>query len=590
MRHSRPNIVAVVSDGVPRLVPQLVMNALRAHFTVSPVEATEDRLAERIVQARSLYRPNILFIYSHLITVDGLAVLRLMRWDANTPNQSADLDQATIDERRTDIRVQELVDRLVPLNPYFSLAVLACCGGLSAAKDLRSIADKVIAHGGTPNSDHVQTLINLLHSRPTDQLPTTIPGGFQTITGRPVQPRRHWLRSALGTMGTAVAGGAFGGYLMHQCGHGKIVRIGVSSRVRRALVEYLASREVELMKECGAIPIVIPVSYPQARNGFSDALYDVVMLDEPWLPDYLSKGILAEIEPPNRDALVAPSTADLGIKNAQTFARPWMANIQVFITNVDKLSKGATRMVKDADELRMALGGEPRTFRAAYRTENSNDLVEAFLHFYRLCAGSVEEVRGSKLAFDRVKVQAALALMEELDPQRNSLLQTRTAEEALGRVLAPNDSVACCVGWPSWVLTSLGGHAIVSPSNLSIVASPAPVRGFWFLAAKKASPVLPEALRLIQYLCKAVVQKSLVDEQTGYLPVDAVLYEAGSSSSKFFGEHAMILKGAIHEARPRVAPPGTTWQQCETKLGDNVRRTLESKGHVLDTDSVVELI
>lgn len=322
--------------------------------------------------------------------------------------------------------------------------------------------------------------------------------------------------------------------------------------------------------------------------------YDVIMMDDPWAPEFMSKGWLADLDKlgggVDADFVEsARSVSRFPVGTGVNYAVPFVGNVEMFAYNKDILARhGLAAPQKWSDVLTIA-----RTVTEAGKGENglvlrgkkSNPIVTGFLPILWAYGGDVIDADG-KASFNSDKALAALEMFLSLARQAPKGIETYDATEVRDALQQGKTAVSIEV-WPAWIPALDDPKVSKAVGQVEIVAAPgevagsAPMLGAWLVAVPEASANKTRAREFVDFLTSAEMQKRIALE-TGNPPTRASVY-ADPDVVKAYRWYPAQFE-ALKIARPR--PRTEKWAKLETIVGDYLQLALI--GEMKPADALAE--
>ena len=316
------------------------------------------------------------------------------------------------------------------------------------------------------------------------------------------------------------------------------------------------------------------------REGSS--AYDVIMLDDPWAPDFMAKGWLADLDQlgggvdedfvkPARDVSRYP------VGSGPHYAVPFVGNVELFAYNKAMFDKhGLSRPGSWTDVLAAAKTiseAEDGVAGAVFRGKKANPIVTGFLpilwaHGARIVNAEGEAGLDSQAALD------ALNLYLELATYAPKGVETYNSSEVRDAIQTGATAIAIEV-WPSWVPSMDDPAASKVVGQIEIMAAPGqvegpkPMLGTWLVAVPASSERPDTARDFIDFLTSPAMQKRLALE-VGTPPTRASVYADQEVISAYRWYPAQVA--ALQEAQPR--PRTAAWSKIEAIMGDYLQLAL----------------
>lgn len=318
-----------------------------------------------------------------------------------------------------------------------------------------------------------------------------------------------------------------------------------------------------------------------AMRESSDA-YDVIMLDDPWAPEFMSKGWLADLDKlgggvdedfvkPTRDVARFP------FGTGTHFAVPFVGNVEMFAYNKEILAKhklnapaswadvvAAAKTISDA-------GGDASG--VVLRGKKANPIVTGFLPILWANGGDVIDANG-KAVLDSESAETALRQFLELAKYAPQGIETYDATEVRDALQQGKTAMSIEI-WPSWipalddpaVSKAVGQVEVMAAPGQS--AGPAPMLGSWLLAVPELSKKKELARDFIDFATSPEMQKRIALE-TGNPPTRASVYADPEVVKAYRWYPAQFAALKIAKPRPRTE----RWAKIEAIMGDYLQLAL----------------
>jgi multiple sugar transport system substrate-binding protein len=316
------------------------------------------------------------------------------------------------------------------------------------------------------------------------------------------------------------------------------------------------------------------------REGSS--AYDVIMLDDPWAPEFMGNGWLANLSElgggVDQDFVEpARNVSRYPYAEGPYFAVPFVGNVELFAYNKAMFDKhGLSRPASWTDVVAAARTideAEEGVSGAVFRGQKANPIVTGFLpilwaHGARIIDADGNAALNSEAAVDALELYLELAQYAPRGVVNYNSTEVRDA-------LQEGDTAIAIEVWPAWV-PSLDDPAISEVvGDIEIMAAPgqvegpAPMLGSWLVAIPETSENKALARDFIDFLTSPEMQKRLALE-VGTPPTRASVYADEEVVSAYRWYPAQVA--ALNEAQPR--PRTAQWARLETILGDYLQLAL----------------
>lgn len=310
--------------------------------------------------------------------------------------------------------------------------------------------------------------------------------------------------------------------------------------------------------------------------------YDVIMLDDPWAVEFMSKGWLKDLGALGGgvgDDFVAPARAvsRYPVGTGPFYAVPFVGNVELFAYRKDLFDKhGLAKPASWTDVLAAAKtigGSETGVSGVVFRGQKANPIVTGFLPILWAFGGHVVGADGTP-QLDGQAALDALELFLELKKHAPTGVETYNATEVRDALMQGATAMTIEL-WPAWAPSLDDPEKSKVPGKIEIMAAPgqvegpAPMLGAW-LVAIPADAKHPELARdFIDFLTSPEMQKTLALE-VGTPPTRASVYADPEVVARYRWYPAQVE--ALQSAQPR--PRITQWSQVETILGDYLQLAL----------------
>ncbi|MEM1575048.1 MAG: ABC transporter substrate-binding protein [Nitrososphaerota archaeon] len=311
--------------------------------------------------------------------------------------------------------------------------------------------------------------------------------------------------------------------------------------------------------------------------------YDVIMLDDPWAPEFMSSGWLENIEDLAKtyglnldlDDFIKPAldVCRYPYPTGTLYAVPWLGNVQMFAYRKDILEQiGAaapttwTEVKNIAKKIKEKVSG---IYPIAFRGTKGNPIVTSFLPILYAFGGKVisDDLKSSAIntteSINALKYFISLKT-EGLTPPGVETWGTPNVRDGL-----LNGEVAMAVEvWPGWIMYMDDPAKSKVPGKIEVMSHPrevkpgAPMLGVWLYGISKFSKNKELAVHFLQYSTKFLIQKFATLEKV-FPPVRKSVFEDESVKARYrwYPAQYEALKNSV--PRPRI----TKWAKVEDALG-----------------------
>jgi multiple sugar transport system substrate-binding protein len=307
--------------------------------------------------------------------------------------------------------------------------------------------------------------------------------------------------------------------------------------------------------------------------------YDIIMIDDPLMPEYIEKGILRNLTQLDyvddedfveKSRLLGKDPYPLGA----TYALPFSGNVQLIFFNSDLLKDKSS--FDNWDEILSACKELKNQGKTGYaiRGQSGNPIVSDFLPILWAFGGDLFD-DNNNLILDSPQSREALEFYCELyktggNYEKDELVKAITSGEA-----------GVALGWPSWFMSENGPTAAISQIPGKKTASSEVLAtgeiGNWLLGITSNSANPDLALKCAVYLTSRDVQKQAVAH--GGIPTRKSVFRDSSIVEKypFFD---MVYMGTNNS---RVRPRTTKWSRIEEVFGDELVKCIEENQSIDET-------
>jgi hypothetical protein len=329
-----------------------------------------------------------------------------------------------------------------------------------------------------------------------------------------------------------------------------------------------------------------PFEYLSARDGFRNAsAYDLVMIDDPWVPAYANflrplgdEPALTELlKNENRTyddlfgGLFIKSLSQVCFYDGKLLALPVLGNVQLMIHRADawpgrEIEMNLNRPLDPEEFERAASAAESAGLTPLiYRRDCRSDQAEILCELIRFRGGRVSVVDGE------VEIKR-----READEAREWLAghgESRTLRDLQSLLLADKPEVLAAIGWPGWVAEAFSDKKPLALDQIRFQRiAEQPVMGAWLFGLPK-EPLHPAhrdcAMRVALALA-ATEHCQLRLAELGLFPVRAQLDVTRLQNRIPFWRHNYDrVRDALEAALCRPRRP--TWKETEEAMDRQFR-------------------
>ncbi|WP_145044746.1 extracellular solute-binding protein [Paenibacillus xylanexedens] len=301
-----------------------------------------------------------------------------------------------------------------------------------------------------------------------------------------------------------------------------------------------------------------------AKN--SKGAYDLIMADDPWMPQFSEAGIFAKLSDLGiqEDSDFEESSLALGKSPYATgdlYALPFSGNVQLFFYNKELLERHNHEVPTnwtDVLETAKAIKAEDGSAGYVIRGQQGNPIVSDFLPLFWAYGGQIFD--------DNWKAQInSEAGRKALDTYVGLLAVGENYEntDIVGSV--SEGRAAMALGWPSWFIkgetASADYTAIPSKAASDAESVSTGMIGNWMMGVTANSQNPELAAEFLTFITSSDTQKKMVEH--GGVPTRKSVYQDAELAAKY--KHFPVMLEALQNsvARPRTAK----WSQVEEALG-----------------------
>ena len=314
-------------------------------------------------------------------------------------------------------------------------------------------------------------------------------------------------------------------------------------------------------------------------NSSEKAAYDVIMIDDPLMPEYIEKNILANLTQlgysddedfVEKSSLLGKDPYPLGA----TYALPFSGNVQLIFYNPELITDAS--ILNDWESILSCCETVKANGKSGYaiRGQAGNPIVSDFLPILWAFGGDLFD-ENNKLILDSNESRDALEFYCKLYKSGNNYEKDQLVE-----AITSGDA-AIALGWPSWFVSGDSSTASIAqiPGKKSSTAETLPTGeiGNWLLGVTSNSQNQDLALKLTVYLTSAEVQREALEH--GGVPTRKSIFRDPEILSKY-PYFEQIYSGTNNS---RVRPRTTKWSKIEEVFGAELVKCIEGTQSVNDT-------
>lgn len=289
--------------------------------------------------------------------------------------------------------------------------------------------------------------------------------------------------------------------------------------------------------------------------------YDVVMLDDPWLPEFAAKGFLVNMDEMLKSKGIAldpdfiPTCIEVSKYKGTLYALPYVGNVQLFVYRKDLFTKYGLPEPKTWDDVLKAAktiyekeGG--KVYGYVIRGKKGNPVVTNFLPIFWGCGGKIIGPGGKPAVYSPEGIKA-LKIFIEL--KKYAPPGTENFDSAEVKSMLYGGKTAMSIVWPAWVpgLEDPTKSKVAGKVKVIVAPGARAMIGAWLLGIPVTSKNKDLALEFIMFVLSKDMQRKLALE-VGVPPTRASIYTDPDVVAKYpwYPTQLEALKSA--RMRPRV--------------------------------------
>ncbi len=349
--------------------------------------------------------------------------------------------------------------------------------------------------------------------------------------------------------------------------------------------EIINAVKSEFEKDNNCTVNIVSLGADELRNNIvadaanSEGIYDVIMIDDPLMPEYIEKGVLWNLTQlgysddedfVEKSRLLGKDPYPLGA----TYALPFSGNVQLIFYN-QSVTGAEPPLDNWADILSLCQSAKNSGHKGyIIRGQSGNPIVSDFLPIMWAFGGELFD-EYNNVVIDSPEVKEALEFYR-------SLYETGDNYDKNGLTAAiSGGDAAIALGWPSWFITGKGPSASIAPipGKKSSSAEPCATGeiGNWLVGVTENSKNPQLALKLAIYLTSEDVQRQALSY--GGIPTRKSIFKDRKVLSQY-PYFEQIYNGTNNS---RVRPRTTKWSQIEEIFGEELVKYINNEQSVDDT-------
>lgn len=306
------------------------------------------------------------------------------------------------------------------------------------------------------------------------------------------------------------------------------------------------------------------------------ATYDLVMIDDPLMPEYIEKNILKNLTQlgysddedfVEKSRLLGKDPYPLGA----TYSLPFSGNVQLIFFNQDIITDATSLNNWESILLCCQEAKANGNNGYAIRGQSGNPIVSDFLPILWAFGGDLFD-ENNRLILDSDASREALEFYCKLYKSGDNYDKDKLVDAIT------TGSAGVALGWPSWFLAgdvpTVGVAQIPGMKNASSQALPTGEIGNWLLGITNNSQNQDLALKLAVYLTSADVQRKALDY--GGIPTRKSIFRDPEVLNKY-PYFEQIYSGTNNS---RVRPRTTKWSRIEEVFGAELVKCINEEQSV----------
>lgn len=303
--------------------------------------------------------------------------------------------------------------------------------------------------------------------------------------------------------------------------------------------------------------------------------YDLVMMDDPWMPEFGESGLLTSLDDYFKDGTdedFIQRCVDLcrvPYKTGSLYALPLVGNVQMFFYRKDLFSKYNLEQPKNWDDVlkgaKVITEKEADTYGYVLRGQRGNPVVSNYIPLFWAYGGEVLDKNGKPQVNSEagVKAMETYLALKELAPVGVETFDSDQIATALTQ-----GQVAMTIAWPSWVSkvdnkesSKVAGKIEFGPVPGQVKDSAA-VIGNWLLGVPTTSKNKETAVEFLKWVTGKEAEKKMA-QAGGGVPTRTSLYNDKDLISQYRHFPAQLEALNHSVARPRTP----LWSKIEDTWG-----------------------
>jgi len=306
--------------------------------------------------------------------------------------------------------------------------------------------------------------------------------------------------------------------------------------------------------------------------------FDVVMLDDPWLPEFAARGFLVDIDAMLKERGITldpdfiPTCIEVSRYKAKLYALPYVGNVQLSAYRKDLFEKYGLPEPKTWEDVLHAakvITEKEGIYGYVIRGKKGNPVVTNFLPIFWAYGARIVDEGGKPRVYSPEGVES-LKVFVEL--KKYSPAGTENFGSAEVRALLLEGKVGI-VGevWPAWVPDLEDPTKSKVVGKVKIIPPPGakPMIGAWLLGIPVTSKNKDLALKFMLFTLSKEMQKKMTLE-AGVPPTRASLYRDSDIVAKYPWYPVQLEALMTARMRPRIP----VWKKVEDTLASYIHAAL----------------
>lgn len=325
----------------------------------------------------------------------------------------------------------------------------------------------------------------------------------------------------------------------------------------------------------------------------SSGAFDLVMLDDPWIPEFAKAGVLCNLTQNgySDDSDFVKTSLDIGKEpyaKGDTYALPFAGNVTLLFFNQEVLNSLGYKSAPDNwDEVYKIAKKAQENGKLGYvvRGQQGNPIVGDYMPLLWAFGGDVFDDNW-QVTVDTPEGLASLNLYLELaktgaNYEKNDIVSS-----------VAKGNAAMALGWPSWFISgsdTAAAYAVI-PGKVSADSKEysAGVIGNWMMGVTANTTHKDLAIELLKYLTSSEVQKAAADK--GAVPTRVSVFNDKDLSAKYPFYKTLLVGTQNSKVRPRTELWGEIENVYGIELSNALSGTKSVKQALVDAQKAIEKV